>query len=98
METRRLGKTEHQSTVVTFGTIAFGRVDQDEADRQIEYALGRGINHFDVAPTYAESEQRLGSYLKRHPQPDLYVSCKTEQRERAGAKEALHRTLDRLGR
>src|SRR5215207_1781548 len=98
METRRLGKTEHQSTVVTFGTIAFGRVAQDEADRAIDYALGRGINHFDVAPTYAEAEQRLGSYLKRHPQPELFISCKTNVRSRDGAREELHRTLDRLGR
>ena len=98
METRRLGKTEHASTVVTFGTYAVGNLPQDEADRVIEFALAHGINHFDVAPTYAEAELRLGDYLKRHPQPDLFISCKTEQREEAGAREQLLRTLDRLGR
>lgn len=98
METRRLGKTGHQSTVVTFGTYAVGALPQDEADRVIEEALGRGINHFDVAPTYDEAELRLGDYLHRHPRPDLFVSCKTQVRDRAGAREALLRTLDRLGR
>jgi aryl-alcohol dehydrogenase-like predicted oxidoreductase len=98
VETRRLGKTEHLSSVVTFGTFAFGMVPQDEADRAIEYALARGVNHFDVAPTYAEAEQRLGDYLKRHPQPDLFVGCKTEERGREGAHAFLHRTLERLGR
>ncbi|MGH2561596.1 MAG: aldo/keto reductase [Thermomicrobiales bacterium] len=98
METRRLGKTGHESTVVTFGTYAIGVLEQDEADRVIEEALGRGINHFDVAPTYADAEVRLGNYLKRHPQPDLFIGCKTEVREREGAREALLRTLDRLGR
>lgn len=98
METRRLGKTGHQSTVITFGTYAIGKVDQDEADRAIEFALERGINHFDVAPTYAEAELRLGDYLKRHPQPDLFIGCKTHERSVDQASMELHRTLDRLGR
>ncbi len=98
METRRLGRTGHESTTVTFGTYAIGVVGQDEADRAIEYALGRGINHFDVAPTYADAEERLGSYLKRHPLPDVFIGCKTEERTKAGAWEKLKRTLDFLGR
>ena len=98
METRRLGKTGHQSTVVAFGTYAIGEVAQDEADRAIEAVLARGVNHFDVAPSYAEAELRLGSYLKRHPQPDLFIGAKTQIRDKAGAREELLRTLDRLGR
>lgn len=98
METRRLGKTGHQSTVVTFGTYAIGVLPQAEADALIEDALARGINHFDVAPTYAEAEERLGDYLKRHPQPDLFISCKTVERSKAGAAEKLHRTLELMGR
>ncbi len=98
METRRLGKTGHQSTVVTFGTYAIGVVSQDEADKAIEFALAHGINHFDVAPTYADAEVRLGDYLKRHPQPDLFIGCKTNERGRDQARTELHRTLERLGR
>ncbi len=98
METRRLGQTGHESTVVTFGTYAIGVVTQDEADRAIEFALAHGINHFDVAPTYAEAELRLGSYLQRHPQPDLFIGGKTNERDRDGARMELHRTLERLGR
>ena len=98
METRRLGKTGHESTVVTFGTYAIGVVDQPTADRAIEEALACGVNHFDVAPSYAEAELRLGDYLKRHPQPDLFIGCKTQVRDKAGAREELLRTLDRLGR
>lgn len=98
MERRRLGKTEHLSSVVTFGTYAIGKVSQGEADRAIEFALERGINHFDVAPSYAEAELRLGDFLKRHPQPDLFIGCKTEKRDASGTAEELHRTLDRLGR
>lgn len=98
MEQRRLGKTEHRSSVITFGTYAIGVVDQRTADRAIEFALAHGINHFDVAPTYADAEERLGSYLKRHPRPDLFISCKTQERDAAAAREQLLRTLERLGR
>ncbi len=98
METRRLGQTGHESTVITFGTYAIGVVTQDVADQAIEFALARGINHFDIAPTYADAELRLGSYLHRHPQPDLFIGCKTNERSRDGARMELHRTLERLGR
>jgi aryl-alcohol dehydrogenase-like predicted oxidoreductase len=98
MEYRRLGKTEHASSVIAFGTYAIGNVSQDEADEVIELALSHGINHFDVAPTYGEAELRLGSYLKRHPRPDLFVGCKTNERGKGEASDELHRTLERLGR
>lgn len=98
METRRLGKTNHLSTVVTYGAYAVGEATQDVADAAIEDVLSRGVNHFDIAPSYAEAELRLGDYLKRHPQPDLFISTKTQQRDKAGAREELLRTLDRLGR
>lgn len=98
MEKRTLGKTGHESTVLTFGAYAIGPISQDEADRTIEYALAHGINHFDIAPSYADAELRLGDYLKRHPLPDVFISCKTQERSRAGAEMELKRTLDRLGR
>ena len=98
LETRRLGKTGHHSTVVTFGTYAIGNASQAVADRTIEEAIARGVNHFDVAPSYAEAELRLGDYLKRHPLPEVFIGCKTEKRDRASANEELRRTLDRLGR
>lgn len=98
MERRRLGKTDHQSSVVTFGTYAIGDASQAEADRAIEFALEHGINHFDVAPSYAEAELRLGDYLHRHPRPDVFVGCKTEKRDAPAAREELLRTMERLGR
>ena len=98
METRRLGRTGHESTVVTLGAFAFGVLDQDGADGLIEAALGRGVNQIDVAPSYADAEVRLGNYLKRNPLPDVFISCKTQQRTRARAMDELHQTMDRLGR
>ena len=98
METRRLGRTGHLSSVVTLGTYAIGVLNQNDADRLIESALARGVNHFDVAPTYADAELRLGDYLKRHPLPDVFIGCKTQQRGKTESREQLLRTMDRLGR
>ena len=42
MEKRRLGRTGHQSTVVTFGAFAIGYVNQDGADRAIQLVLDHG--------------------------------------------------------
>jgi aryl-alcohol dehydrogenase-like predicted oxidoreductase len=98
MEYRRLGRIGHMSSIVTLGTAAFGDRTQDEADRLIDQALAVGVNHFDVAPTYGDAELRLGDYLKRHPQPEVFIGCKTENRTKSGSRELLLRTMDRLGR
>ena len=45
MEKRRLGRTEHLSSVVTFGSYSIGKLDQDAADRVIQLSLDHGVNH-----------------------------------------------------
>ncbi|MGI9254399.1 MAG: aldo/keto reductase [Thermomicrobiales bacterium] len=98
MESRRLGKTGHMSTVLTFGAYAVGSMEQADADRTIEMMLQRGVNHIDVAPSYADAELRLGDWLKRRPRNTVFIGCKTEQRGKAAAREELLRSLDRFGR
>ena len=39
MEKRRLGKTEHMSSIITFGSAALWEVSQAEADAAIELAI-----------------------------------------------------------
>ncbi|MGH2468947.1 MAG: aldo/keto reductase, partial [Chloroflexota bacterium] len=60
LEQRRLGRTGHMSSVVTFGAAALGRVDQATADAAVELALEAGVNQFDVAPSYGDAELPLG--------------------------------------
>ncbi|MGH2365978.1 MAG: aldo/keto reductase [Chloroflexota bacterium] len=95
LEQRRLGRTGHMSSVVTFGAAALGRVDQATADAAVELALEAGVNQFDVAPSYGDAELRLGPWMGRI-RNDIFLNCKTNKRTRAEAAEELHRSLDRL--
>jgi len=96
METRRLGRTGHMSSVVTFGAAGIGRVAQDVADRAIGAALAHGVNHIDVAPRYGDAELRLKPWMPRIRR-DVFLGCKTIERTRETATAELGRSLERLG-
>ena len=96
MDQRRLGRTGHMSSVVTFGSAGIGRVQQDVADRAIAGALALGVNHIDVAPSYGDAELRLKPWMPKI-RKDVFLGCKTRERTREAAKAELHRSLERLG-
>ncbi|KPK19929.1 MAG: hypothetical protein AMK69_23775, partial [Nitrospira bacterium SG8_3] len=76
METRRLGKTGHMSSIIIFGSFALFSVDQNEADAALEMALKRGVNHIDVSPIYGDAEIRIGSWIERNGK-NFFLACKT---------------------
>jgi len=96
METRPLGETGHDSTVMTFGAIALNWLTQEGANQMVEHVLDAGVNHFDVAPTYGDAELKLGPKLRQH-RDEIFLGCKTQARDYEGAREKLERSLDRLG-
>ncbi|WP_152041914.1 aldo/keto reductase [Salinigranum salinum] len=96
MQTRPLGETGHDSTVMTFGAIALNWLEQEGADQLVELVLDRGVNHFDVAPTYGDAELKLGPKLRQH-RDEIFLGCKTQERGYEGARRKLDRSLTRLG-
>jgi aryl-alcohol dehydrogenase-like predicted oxidoreductase len=92
----RFGRTGHQSTRILFGAAALSSVTQDVADRTLDVLLEHGINHIDVAASYGEAELRIKPWLKREP-GRFFLATKTDERKAQGAREELHRSLDRLG-
>ena len=96
MEKRRLGRTGHMSSVVTFGAAGIGRVPQEVADLAIADALAHGVNHIDVAPRYGDAELRLKPWMPKI-RKDVFLGCKTNERTREAAKAELGRSLERLG-
>ena len=87
MERRRLGQTEHTSSIVTLGCYAFSKISQEEADPLIELALSYRVNHFDVAPSYGEAERRLRHWLEKRMN-EIFLACKTLKRTKGGAEKS----------
>ncbi len=90
------GHTGHLNTRMIFGAAALSRVTQAEADRTLELIAEHGLNHIDVAASYGEAELRLAPWLKGH-RGDVFLASKTEQRDYAGARDEIRRSLERLG-
>jgi aryl-alcohol dehydrogenase-like predicted oxidoreductase len=96
VEQRRLGRLGHLSSVLIFRGAALSEVSQAEADSAIALALESGINHFDTAAGYGESEVRLRPWM-REVRDDVFLATKTQERSRQDAKEGIARSLERLG-
>lgn len=95
LPTAPFGRTGHLSTRTLFGAAAFWDLPQAEADATLDMLLERGINHIDTAASYGHSEVLIGPWLK-HRRDHFFLATKTEARTRQGARESLHRSLDRL--
>ena len=95
IERRPFGRTGHASTATLFGAAALARASQDDADRTLELLLRHGVNHIDTAARYGDSELRIGPWMARH-RKDFFLATKTGERSSAGARENIHRSLERL--
>jgi aryl-alcohol dehydrogenase-like predicted oxidoreductase len=90
------GSTGSDSSRVVFGAAALAEVSQGDADRALDVLLEHGVNHIDVAAGYGDAEVRIAPWLRRHPDT-FFLATKTDQRDHRGAREQIHRSLDRLG-
>ena len=53
-----------------------GRLDQEAVNDMVDYAIAHGINYFDTAPAYGESEVVTGNALSRHPRSSFKIATK----------------------
>ena len=95
MEKRRLGRLEHQSTVLIYGAAALADVSQEVADRSIQEALDGGINHVDVAAGYGDAELRLGPWMSQ-VRDRIFLATKTGERDQEPAWQQINESLRRL--
>jgi predicted aldo/keto reductase-like oxidoreductase len=94
---RRRYRDDVQLSVIGFGGIVVVSNSQSAADKLVSEAIDRGVNYFDVAPSYwdGEAEMKLGNSLKPY-RKDVFLACKTTQRDAAGARKELEQSLGRL--
>lgn len=76
MDTRPLGETGHDSSILTFGAIALDSLDQSAANALVDEVVDAGVNHLDVAPSYGTAEVKLRPGLAKHRE-DVFLGCKT---------------------
>ena len=93
--TLTFGRTGHESTRIIFGAAALSSVSQEESDRTIEQLLKAGVNHFDTAASYGESELRLGPWMARI-RDDIFLATKTGERTFQPAYDQIRMSLERL--
>ena len=60
------------------GAAGFGvsHLDQEAVNAMVDYAIAHGVNYFDTAPAYGESEVVTGNALKRHPRESFKIATK----------------------
>ena len=94
---RRRYRDNIELSIIGFGGIVVVGLDQGEANRTVAEAFDRGVNYFDVAPTYGngEAEEKLGPALQPYRKRS-FLACKTTVRDAAGARAELERSLQRM--
>ena len=95
MDTIRLGRTNLTVTKNGFGALPVQRTDMEEACRILRRAYEGGINYFDTARMYTDSEEKIGKALSdvRHK---IIISTKSMSTTVEGFWEDLHTSLKLL--
>jgi len=95
MRKKVLGRTGFQISPVVYGGIIHMNETQERANQLVAYAIERGVNYFDIAPSYGDAQALLGPALSPYRQ-SVYLACKTAKRTREGAREELMNSLAAL--
>jgi len=92
---RPYGRDGIRLSVIGFGGIIVMETEQSRANRTVAWAVERGVNYFDVAPSYGDAEVQLGPALAPY-RKDAFLACKTGEHARTKAESAFKRSLKRL--
>jgi len=92
---RNYGQTGVKLSIIGFGGIVVMDAEQHHANRVVAEAFEKGVNYFDVSPTYGDAELKLGPALEPY-RKKVFLACKTGQRRREGAAKELKESLKRL--
>ncbi|HET9928190.1 MAG TPA: aldo/keto reductase [Rubrobacter sp.] len=95
MEHRRLGRLGSENSVLIFGGAALAEATEEDSDTAIQQALDAGVDHFDTAADYGDSELQYGRWMPEI-RDRIFLSTKTGLREKDAAKRQIEDSLDRL--
>jgi aryl-alcohol dehydrogenase-like predicted oxidoreductase len=95
IEKRALGKTGEMLSMIGLGGIVVRDATTTEAAEVVKQAIDKGINYFDVAPSYGNAELMLGPALEPY-RKGVFLACKTTMRTRDEARKELEQSLKNL--
>lgn len=95
MRYRKLGNTGMEISVIGLGCVQLGSSNTKYAVKVVHKALELGVNYFDTARGYWDSEIKLGLALKGKREK-VYISTKTGGRTKADAWQHIRESLERL--
>lgn len=91
-----LGKTGFKVSILGFGAAQIGLGTKTNAFKTLETAIEEGINYFDTASTYHESETRIGEFFKSNNLKDVVITTKVLSRTKKGAIDEILNSLKKL--
>src|SRR5207302_6994775 len=89
---RPLGKTGEHLSIIGFGGILVMNEDPGQSKNIVAEAVDRGVNYFDVAPSYGDAQERLGPALAPY-RKNCFLACKTEGRTKDASRKQLEESL-----
>lgn len=95
VEYRTLGKTGIKVSSIGFGGIPIINKSLKEAVSVLNRALNLGINFFDTARCYGDSETKMGKVIESR-RNECYIATKSLQRTKKGLLEELNTSLKNL--
>jgi aryl-alcohol dehydrogenase-like predicted oxidoreductase len=106
MKYRKLGRTDIDVSVICLGTMTWGSQNsEDEAHRQLDYALDQGVNFIDTAEMYpttpgkietrGRTEEYIGSWVARTNRDSFILASKVAGPSFNGPLRGGNNHLDR---
>src|ERR671916_643945 len=95
MEHRRLGRLGRENSVLIFGGAALAEATEEAGDRALSQALEAGVDHFDTAADYGDSELHYGRWM-HEIRDHVFLSTKTGERDGDDARREIEASLERL--
>lgn len=91
----RLGRTDLWVTKTAFGALPVQRIDRAAAKKLLRRAYDAGINYFDTANMYTDSEEKIGEALSDVRQ-SIVISTKSGGKDKKTVQAHIEESLRRL--
>ena len=95
MEKIRLGKTELLVSRTSFGALPIQRISKEAAAKLVRRAFEAGVNYFDTANAYTDSEEKLGAAL-HDVRKDVIISTKSAGKDKKTVLTHIEQSLRNL--